>query len=90
MPMDGVHTFNEGAWHYCSRCGRRAKLDSELEWQYGKLLCYDCYDQYPVILGAIEQQQAIALSTIVQNPDLRPNEKLVNPTVEQSDDDILL
>ena len=90
MPQPGVHTFNEGAWHYCSRCSRRAKLDSELQWQYGKLLCDDCFDQFPVMVGDIERGQAQALAFIIQNPDLRPNEKLVNPDLEQVDDDILL
>ena len=67
MPQDGVHTFNEGAWHYCGRCDRRAKLDTELQWQYGKLLCFDCYDNYPVLLGAIEQQQANVTKLIDSN-----------------------
>ena len=90
MPQDGVHTFNEGAWHYCGRCARKAKLDSELQWQFGVLVCFDCFDNYPVQLGSIEQQQAVVLSTIVQDPDLKPNEKLVNPTIEIDDADILL
>lgn len=90
MPQDGIHTLNEGAWHYCSRCGRKTKLDSELEWQYGKLLCNDCFDQYPILVGDIERNQATILATIIQNPDLRPNEKLVNPDMELVDDDILL
>lgn len=90
MPQDGIHTFNEGAWHYCGRCERRAKLDGELQWQYGKLLCSDCYDCFPVMVGDIERGQATALSYIIQNPDLRPNEKLVNPDLQLVDDDILL
>jgi hypothetical protein len=90
MPQDGVHTFNQGAWHYCGRCERKAKLDTELQWQFGILLCCDCYDNYPVLVGSIEQQQAVQLDTIVQNPDLKPNEKLVNPTIEVEDSDILL
>jgi len=90
VPQDGIHTFNQGAWHYCSRCDRRAKLDSELQWQYGKLLCFDCYDNWPVLTGSIEQKQAEQLALIIQNPDLKPNEKLVNPILEDSSDDILL
>lgn len=90
MPRDGQHTFNEGAWHYCGRCERKAKLDSELRWQLGVLVCYDCYDNYPVQIGSIEQEQAIVLSTIVQDPDLKPNEKLVNVVVEMDNGDILI
>jgi hypothetical protein len=90
MPQDGVHTFNEGAWHYCGRCERRAKLDSELQWQYGVLLCFDCIDKYPILIGAIERQQDKVLEQIVINPDLRPNEKLVNPIIDDQPDDILL
>ncbi len=90
MPQDGVHTFNKGAWHYCGRCERRMKLDSEAQWQFGVLLCCDCYDEFPVLVGSIEQQQAAALGTIVQSPDLKPNEKLVTPVLEVVDSDILL
>lgn len=90
MPQDGIHTFNEGTWHYCGRCERRAKLDTELRWQYGVLVCDDCWDQYPVLVGSIEQRQAEVLDTIVQDPDLKPNEKLVNPTIVEDDSDILL
>jgi hypothetical protein len=45
---------------------------------------------YPVLLGDIERQQALAVSMIDQAPDLRPNEKLVNPTLEENELDILL
>lgn len=90
MPQDGVHTLNQGSWHYCGRCGRKTKLDSELQWQFAVLVCHDCYDSYPIQIGSIEQQQAVVLSTIVQDPDLKPNEKLVNPTIELDDSDILL
>lgn len=90
MPSDGVRTINESCWHYCSRCERKADLNSELQWQNGKLLCYDCQDEYPIVLGSIERKQAEALSFIIQNPDLRPNEKLVNPITQEVVDDILL
>lgn len=90
MPQDGVHTFVGSAWHYCGRCERRMKLDSEARWQNSILLCDDCYDSYPVLLGDIERQQALAVSMIDQAPDLRPNEKLVNPTLEMNELDILL
>lgn len=90
MPQDGVHTLNQGAWHYCGRCERKTKLDTELQWQYGILLCFDCIDMYPVLIGAIEQQQNKVLEQIVQAPDLRPNEKLTHPTVQVESDDIFL
>ena len=90
MPSEGVHTLNQSCWHYCGRCGRKSDLNSELQWQYSKLLCKDCYDNYPVLLGAIEQKQAIVLETIVQNPDLEPHKKIVDPVVIDSSDDILI
>jgi hypothetical protein len=90
MPQDGCWTHLTGAWHYCGRCERRAKLDAELRWQNGVLLCDDCYDSYPVLVGDIERHQTQALDAIAQAPDLRPNEKLVNPTIEKDFEDILL
>jgi len=90
MPSDGIRTIGESCWHYCDRCERKGDLNSELQWQYGKLLCYDCYDQWPVMVGSIEKAQAQALAFIIHNPDLRPNQKLVNPTVQDTLDDILL
>lgn len=90
MPQDGVHTLNQGAWHYCGRCGRKAKLDTELQWQFGVLCCDDCKDKEPIQVGTIERNQATVLATIGQNPDLKPNEKLVNPTIDIDDSEILL
>jgi hypothetical protein len=90
MPSDGVHTFNQNTWHYCSRCGAKADLSSELEWQYGSLLCFDCFDHYPVLQGAIEAQQAKALEQIDIAPDMRPHEKLVKPTEQIASDDIFI
>jgi uncharacterized Zn finger protein len=88
MPQDGVRTFNENVWHYCHRCGRKTDLNRELQWQYGSLLCEDCFDVYPVLQGAIEAQQARALEVIVHAPDMRPHEKLVRPTEQIASDDI--
>lgn len=89
-PSDGVHTFNESCWHYCNRCGRKADLNGELQWQYGSLLCVDCLDAYPVLQGAVEAQQAKVLDQIVIAPDLRPHEKLVRPTEQIVNDDIFV
>jgi len=90
MPQDGVRTFLTNVWHYCNRCGRKTDLNRELQWQYGSLLCEDCFDTYPVLQGAIEAQQARALETIVHTPDMRPHEKLIQPTEQISSDDIFV
>lgn len=88
MPSDGLHTFRESTWHYCNRCSRKADLSRELQWQYGMLLCEDCLDTYPVLVGAIEAKQAKALEGIDMSPDLRPHEKLTRPTEQVTNDDI--
>jgi hypothetical protein len=88
MPSEGVRTFRESAWHYCGRCKSKADLNRELQWQYGMLLCQDCIDVYPILLGAIEAQQAKMLQTIDVQPDLRPHEKLTKPTEQITNDDI--
>jgi ribulose bisphosphate carboxylase small subunit len=90
MPQDGVRTFNENVWHYCHRCERKTDLNTELQWQYGMLLCEDCLDEFPVLQGAIEAQQARVLETIVHSPDMRPHEKLVQPTEQITGDDIFV
>lgn len=90
MPSDGIHTFNESVWHYCNRCGRKTDLNRELQWQYGMLLCEDCLDMPPVLIGAIESDQAKALAQIVFSPDMRPHEKLVRPTEQITNDDIFV
>jgi hypothetical protein len=90
MPQDGIRTFNENTWHYCHRCGRKTDLNRELQWQYGSLLCEDCFDSYPVLLGAVEAEQAKYLEQIVIAPDMRPHEKLIRPTEQISSDDIFI
>jgi hypothetical protein len=90
MPQDGIRTFNENVWHYCHRCGRKTDLNREMQWQYGSLLCEDCFDSYPVLLGAIEAEQAKYLEQIVVAPDMRPHEKLIRPTEQISSDDIFI
>lgn len=88
MPSDGIRTFRESTWHFCNRCGRKTDLNKELQWQYGMLLCEDCLDSFPVLLGAIEAKQAKALEAIIIQPDLRPHEKLTRPTEQLTSDDI--
>lgn len=91
MPQDGVHTLNEGAWHYCGRCSRKAKLDSELQWQNSILVCDDCRDKGNVLVGSIEAARARYMDTIIADPDLRPNWKLTNPEMPSDlDDDIFI
>ncbi len=86
MPQDGVHTKGQGPWHLCSRCDRKTKLDSELEWQLGLLLCEDCYDNK--IFGTYDAEVASIVATIDQNPDLTPSTKLTNPDIESVIDEI--
>ena len=89
MPQKGIrHTLAQGPWAYCGVCGEKTKL-SELEWQRGVLKCNEDYDQYPLI-GQIDQNVALEMMTVVQNPDLRPDPKLTNPTLEIENDDIMI
>lgn len=88
MPGYGInHSFNTGPWHFCSRCGTKTKLNSELQWQFSKLLCNDCYDRYPILVGAIEIERARALSDLIGHPDLMPSEKITNPEIQNGDND---
>lgn len=90
MPENGIrHTFLEGPWHYCGRCGEKTKLESELQWQRGVLLCNECWDNYPLI-GQIDQAIAQYMMTVVQEPDLKPSPKLTNPTLDIDNDDIFI
>ena len=88
MPQDGVHTLAKGPWHLCGRCDRRAKLEGELQWQRGMLLCYDCFDTK--VIGEYDQAVAQVMATLIDSPDLRPSEKLTNPTIETADQDIFI
>lgn len=88
MPSDGIRTFRESTWHYCNRCERKTDLNREMQWQYGMLLCEDCLDQFPILQGAIEARQAVALQYIDMQPDLRPHDKLTRPTEQITNDDI--
>ncbi len=88
MPQDGVHTLGQGPWWHCGRCGRKAKLNTELRWQRSVLCCRDCYDVR--VIGNYEAEIALVLSTLIDNPDMRPNENLTNPTIEASQDDIFI
>lgn len=81
-------TTNEGAWHFCGRCGDRVPL-AQLRWQRGKLLDDKCFDT--ALLGSIEKRRADAMMTLIQSPDLMPDPKLTMPSLDGVDDsDIFL
>lgn len=88
MPQDGVHTLGQGPWHECGRCDRKAKLESELQWQRGLLLCHDCFDKK--VIGEYDQAVAQVLSSLIANPDLQPSAKLTQPTIETTNEDIFI
>ena len=86
MPQEGIHTQGQGPWHLCARCDRKAKLENELQWQRGLLLCYDCYDKR--VLGTYDAEVAQVMATLIDNPDLIPSPKLTNPVIDNGDSDI--
>ena len=70
------HTYLEGAWGTCARCYYRYKIDSEMEWQRGKLLCKaNCIDK--MLLG--DREVAIAAVLEDGKEELAPVEKLRQP-----------
>jgi hypothetical protein len=76
MGQDGVHTLDQGAWHYCGRCDEREKLNLML-WQNGVLLCPECVDEFPATPGIRERMIDQVLSD-GQN-EFEPDAKLTNP-----------
>ena len=71
------HTYLTGAWHYCDRCSRKCKIDSEMQWQRGMLLCIAyCVDK--MLLG--DRELAIAEVLSDGKEELAPVEKLRNPS----------
>jgi hypothetical protein len=93
MPY-GRRSLNTGPWHYCSRCTRKRKLQTELTWQRGKLLCEFCLDQNgassngPGLIG----QREIEIANILADgsPELAPSPKLRDPMYQNPEDDILI
>lgn len=70
------HTYLQGAWGICARCDYRYKIEGEMAWQRGKLLCLaNCYDQ--MLLGDRE----IAIANVLEDgkEELAPVQKLRNP-----------
>jgi len=86
--LPNKHTFNEGAWAFCSRCGDRTPI-ANMRWQRGKLLDDKCFDAFP-LLGQIDKGISDALSQIVLSPDLQPDPKLTLPTLDGQNDDIFI
>jgi hypothetical protein len=86
--LPNKHTYNEGAWHFCGRCGDRTPI-KDLQWQRGKLLDAKCFDSFP-LLGQIDKGIADALSVIVESPDLQPDPKLTMPSLDGFNDDIFI
>ena len=86
--MPNEHTWHEGAWAFCGRCGSRASVKN-MQWQRGKLLDQQCFDSFPLI-GQIDKGIADALSNIVLSPDLQPDPKLTMPTLDGQNDDIFI
>jgi hypothetical protein len=78
------HTQNEGAWTFCSRCGDRVPI-AKMRWQRGKLLDDKCFDSFP-LLGQIDKSISDAMAQVIMEPDLMPDPKLVNPTLDNIDD----
>jgi hypothetical protein len=72
------HTYLQGAWGTCARCYYRYKIDGEMEWQRGKLLCKaNCIDKR--LLGDREVQIAQVLEDGKSEKELAPVEKLKEP-----------
>lgn len=86
MGQDGVHTYDQGAWHYCGRCDEKEKL-KRMKWQNGVLLCPTCVDNFPNHFGQIERMQVEVLSDGKVEFDLDP--KLKDPQLDiAADEDI--
>lgn len=82
----GRRALGAGPWRYCARCELKCLIYSELQWQRGKLLCKDCYDQ--MLIG--DREIAIAQVLNDGKEELAPVEKLRIPDFQYTDDDILI
>jgi len=93
MPY-GRRAHSGTAWHYCCRCTKKKKLDTELWWQRGKLLCKECLDQpYPTKSGpGLLGFREIDIAKILGDgkPELAPPPKLRDPNYQNGEDDILI
>lgn len=78
-----------GPWHYCARCDKKCLIDSELEWQRGKLLCAECFDRgEPGLIGDREVEIALVLSDGAE--ELAPDPKLREPDTTTDADDVTI
>lgn len=82
------HTWGEGAWTFCGRCGGRYPI-KDMHWQRGKLMDQKCIDDFP-LLGQIDKAIADALQNVVLSPDLKPDPKLTTPSLDGFNDDIFI
>lgn len=85
----GYRSYLDDPYHFCARCGSRQHIKN-LEWQRGLLLCktFNCVDKHPLI-G--EREAAVAHALEVPTEELKPDPKLITPTVgdDSSGDEIL-
>jgi hypothetical protein len=78
------HTYLTGAWAYCMRCDEKCKIEGEMQWQRGLLLCTKhCIDKWP-LLG--QREPAIALVLEDGKEELAPVEKLRRPADPTEED----
>ena len=78
------HTYLTGAWHYCSRCDMKTKIN-DMQWQRGLLLCQFCVDK--MLLG----EREIAIASVLEDgkEELAPVEKLRLPYEYTETEDFL-
>lgn len=88
MSHPNEHTWDQGAWAFCDRCGWRNPIRN-MQWQRGKLLDARCFDAFPLI-GQVDKGISDALSMIIINPDLQPDPKLTMPSLDGFNDDIFI
>ena len=83
----GRRDIEDGPWRYCARCDRKMLINVELGWQRGKLLCYEfCWDNR--LIGDRE----VFIDKVISDgkEELAPVQKIREPDLQETDDDILL
>lgn len=82
----GRRNIIAGPWAYCARCDKKKLIDSELEWQRGKLMCHECIDQ--MLIGDREEVIDQVLSD--GKEELAPDPKLRDPDLQTVDDELYI
>lgn len=82
----GRRDIKDGPWAYCARCDKKKLIDVELQWQRGKLLCAECYDNR--LIGDREVEIALVLSDGAE--ELAPDPKLREPDATTDADDVVI